>query len=93
MAQAPRRGNRHPAEAIGTQPSQIDVSWETLLDTRVQVMLAALAAAHDELGRWPTSAEWDRNGYRPSARTFVRHLGSWADACRAAGQRSIAEAG
>jgi hypothetical protein len=81
------------AEAIGTQSNQVDLSWETLLDARVQVMLAALAAARAELGRWPTAAEWDRSGRRPSARTFVRHLGGWAEACRAAARSSIADSG
>ena len=74
------------AEAIGTRPNQVDQSWETLLDVRVQAMLAALAAARLELGRWPTAVEWDRGGRRPSARTFVCHLGGWAGACRAAAQ-------
>src|SRR5215831_21413947 len=74
------------AEAIGTRPNQVDQSWETLLDVRVPAMLAALAAARLELGRWPTAVEWDRGGRRPSARTFVCHLGGWAGACRAAAQ-------
>ena len=72
------------AEAIGTEPNQVDRTWETLLDVRVQVILAALAGAREELGRWPTAIEWDRSGRRPSARTFRRHLGGWAEACRAA---------
>ena len=71
------------AEAIGVRPDVVNVSWETLLDVRVHGMLAALAAAHDELGRWPTAGEWDRSGRRPAARTFTRHLGTWREACRA----------
>jgi hypothetical protein len=79
------------AEAIGTQANQVDVSWETLLDARVQAMLAALASVRDELGRWPTAAEWDRSGRQPSARTLRRHLGSWAQACRAAERSCIVD--
>src|SRR5262245_5969701 len=36
------------AEAIGADPNQIDLTWETLLDVRAQAMLAALAAARVE---------------------------------------------
>ncbi len=75
-------------EAIGIKPSQVDVSWKAVLDDRAQAMLIALRAARDELGRWPTAAEWDRSGQRPSRRTFARHFGSWAEACRAAADHS-----
>ncbi len=63
----------------------MNVSWDAILDDRAHVMLAALRAARADLGRWPTAAEWDRSGRRPSARTFERHLGGWAEACRRAG--------
>ncbi|TMC03513.1 MAG: hypothetical protein E6J41_27185 [Chloroflexi bacterium] len=55
------------AEAIGVRPDQVDVSWDAILDDRAQAMLAALRAARDELGRWPTAAEWERSGRRPAA--------------------------
>jgi len=63
LVRAAGRGDRHPADPV-------DLSWETLLDARVQAMLAALAAVRGELGRLPTAAEWDRSGRRPSARRF-----------------------
>jgi hypothetical protein len=44
------------AEAVGTQPNQVEVSWVPVLDDRTQAMLTALRAAQDELGRWPTAA-------------------------------------
>jgi len=53
----------------------VNVSWEAILDERDQAMLAALRAVRDELGRWPTAAEWDGGGRRPSARTFVQGIG------------------
>src|SRR5215472_3705131 len=55
------------AEAIGLRPAQMEVSWVPVLDDRTQVMLVALRAAGDQLGRWPTAAEWDRGGRRPAA--------------------------
>ena len=72
------------AEAIGVRVDDIDVLWEAMLDDRAEALLAALRAARDELGRWPTAAEWDRSRRRPSARTFGRHFGGWREACRAA---------
>jgi hypothetical protein len=72
------------AEAVGVRPGEIEVSWVPVLDERARVMLARLRAARDELGRWPTAAEWDRGGSRPSSRTFVRHFGGWREACWAA---------
>jgi Homing endonuclease associated repeat len=66
------------AEAIGVRPNQVDISWDAILDDRAEAMLAALRAARDQLGRWPTAAEWAGGGRRPSARTFARHFGSWA---------------
>ncbi len=74
------------AEAIGIKPNQVDVSLEAILDDRARVMLAELRAVRDELGRLPSAAEWEAAGRRPSPRTFVRHFGSWAEACRAAGR-------
>src|SRR5262245_49805319 len=67
------------AEAIGVRPNDIEVSWVPVLDDRAQAMLAALCAARDELGRWPTAVEWDRGGRQPSSRTFVRHFGGWRE--------------
>jgi hypothetical protein len=72
------------AEALGVRPAEIEVSWVPVLDDRAEKMLAALRAARDELGRWPTAAEWDRSGRRPASRTFVRHFGGWREACWAA---------
>lgn len=69
------------ADAIGVRPGDVNVSWEAVLDDRALTMLAALRAARDELRRWPTAAEWDRSGRRPTARTFVRHFGGWREAC------------
>ena len=46
------------AEAIGVRPNDVNVSWDAVLDDRAQAMLAAHRAARDELGRWPTAAEW-----------------------------------
>jgi len=63
------------AEAVGVRPGQVNVSWEAILDERDQAMLAALRAVRDELGRWPTAAEWDGGGQRPPARTFVQGIG------------------
>src|SRR5262245_48305520 len=63
------------ADAIGGQTNQAGSSWEAVLDDRAQIMLAALRAARDELGRWPTREEWDRSGGRPASRTFVRYFG------------------
>ena len=44
------------AEAIGTQPNQVDLSWETLLDVRAQAMLTALGppvlSSSDGRPRW-----------------------------------------
>ena len=71
------------ADAIGVQPNHVDVSWEAVLDDRAQVILAALRAARDEFGRWPTAAEWEASGRSPSRRTFVRHFGGWREACGA----------
>lgn len=53
------------AEAIGVEPARVDVSWDAILDDRARVMLAALRATRNELGRWPMAAEWDRHGRRP----------------------------
>jgi hypothetical protein len=77
------------AEAVGVRPGLVNVSWDAILDDRDQAMLAELRAARDELGRWPTAAEWDRSRLRPSARAFVRHFGSWAQAWRAASRSGI----
>jgi hypothetical protein len=65
----------------------VNVSWEPVLDDHAQAMLAALRAVHDMLGRWPTAAEWDRGGRRPSSKTFVPHFGSWREARCAASSR------
>jgi hypothetical protein len=75
------------ADAIGVRPTEVEVSWVAVLDDRAQQMLAALAAARDELGRWPTAMEWEAARRRPSRRTFVRHFGSWREACWAADHR------
>jgi hypothetical protein len=72
------------AEAMGVRPAEVDVSWIPVLDDRAEVMLAALRAARDELGRWPTAAKWEASRRRPSRRTFVRHFGDWREACWAA---------
>src|SRR5215469_2821702 len=72
------------AEAVGVMPNDVHASWEAVNDARAEAMLAALCAARGELGRWPTAAEWEASGQRPSRRTFVRHFGSWREACWAA---------
>jgi hypothetical protein len=46
------------AGAIGVRPNDIEVSWEGVLDDRAGAMPAALGAARDELGRWPTAVEF-----------------------------------
>lgn len=38
-----------------------------------------------DLGRTPFKREWERFGFSPSARTYIRHFGSWSAACKAAG--------
>jgi hypothetical protein len=38
-----------------------------------------------DLGRTPFKREWERFGFSPSARTYIRHFGSWSAACQAAG--------
>lgn len=62
------------------RPNDVSVSWEGVLEDRAVAMLMALRAARDELGRWPTAAERDRGGRRPSSRTFVRHFDGWREA-------------
>jgi hypothetical protein len=47
------------AEAIGVRPNDVEVSWVAVLDDRAERMLTVLRAARDELGRWPSAAEWD----------------------------------
>jgi Homing endonuclease associated repeat len=79
------------AKAIGVRPNQVDVSWGAILDDRDQAMLATLRAAREGLGRWPTAAQWDAGGRRPSAWTFTRHFGGWREACWAAEPRGQAE--
>jgi hypothetical protein len=55
------------------------------LAARQRELLAALKAARDELGRWPGGREWERaSAARAASRTYIRHFGSWAQACQAA---------
>jgi LmbE family N-acetylglucosaminyl deacetylase len=72
------------AEAMGVRPNEVEVSWVSVLDGRAEAMLAALRAARAELERWPTAAEWDRSGWRPTSKTLVRHFGGWKEGCGAA---------
>jgi hypothetical protein len=68
-------------EALGVRPNELEASWLiAVLDDRAEAMLAELRAARDELGRWPTRAEWEAPDRRPSARVFVRYFGSWREA-------------
>jgi hypothetical protein len=54
---------------------------------RRQQLLLALSEAAAELGRWPTADEWElATPAHAARRTFVRHFGSWDEACRAAGR-------
>jgi hypothetical protein len=59
-------------------------SWRELL-------AEALGVRPAEIRRWPTAAEWDRSGRRPSSRTFGRHFGGWREA-GVNGRRAFAEA-
>jgi hypothetical protein len=69
------------AEAVGVEPDEL-VLWDEVIDERAPKMLAALAEARDELGRWPIAEEWERSGRKPSRRTYVRYFGGWAEARR-----------
>jgi hypothetical protein len=71
------------AEAVDAEPDEL-VLWDEVIDERAPKMLAALAEARGELGRWPIAEEWELSGRKPSRRSYVRYFGSWEEACRAA---------
>jgi formylglycine-generating enzyme required for sulfatase activity len=70
------------AEASGRRLARLR---QAELSERRRQLLLRLRAARDELGRWPTSREWDRaGGDKVTSRSYARIFGSWEAARRAA---------
>ena len=70
------------AKASGRRPAGLR---QAELRERRRQLLLGLRAARDELGRWPTSREWDRaGGNKLTSRSYARIFGSWEAARRAA---------
>jgi hypothetical protein len=53
-------------------------------------LLCTLRLAREELGRWPTAAEWEaETSWHVSRRSYVHNFGSWRRACRTAARLNL----